>query len=282
MPVLIDQIQKKYAGMSAVEKRIADVILNDPIQVTNMTIAHLAAKASVSEGSVVNFADRLGVRGFSALKIRLARESESFVDFSFGSVSAHDSPWSALQKVAGNAVDAFQRTSRNLDAQALQTAADHLMAVRRIDIYGAGDSALMAQDAYFHFMRIGLPAYAVTDYLTFQIAASQLDEGCVALALSHSGQTMEIVDAMDIARRQKAKTICITSYGDSVLARLCGTVLVTTSSEAELHEEAAISRLAHLLVLDSLCAYISAQRGPEAVKRMDRVSAQLSRHRYPR
>ena len=282
MPVLIDQIQKKYAGMSAVEKRIADVILNDPIQVTNMTIAHLAAKASVSEGSVVNFADRLGVRGFSALKIRLARESESFVDFSFGSVSSHDSSWSALQKVAGNAVDAFQRTSRNLDAQALQTAADHLMAARRIDIYGAGDSALMAQDAYFHFMRIGLPAYAVTDYLTFQIAASQLDEGCVALALSHSGQTMEIVDAMDIARRQKAKTICITSYGDSVLARLCGTVLVTTSSEAELHEEAAISRLAHLLVLDSLCAYISAQRGPEAVKRMDRVNAQLSRHRYPR
>ena len=280
--MLIDQIQKKYAGMSAVEKRIADVILNDPIQVTNMTIAHLAAKASVSEGSVVNFADRLGVRGFSALKIRLARESESFVDFSFGSVSAHDSPWSALQKVAGNAVDAFQRTSRNLDAQALQTAADHLMAARRIDIYGAGDSALMAQDAYFHFMRIGLPAYAVTDYLTFQIAASQLDEGCVALALSHSGQTMEIVDAMDIARRQKAKTICITSYGDSVLARLCVTVLVTTSSEAELHEEAAISRLAHLLVLDSLCAYISAQRGPEAVKRMERVSAQLSRHRYPR
>ena len=104
----------------------------------------------------------------------------------------------------------------------------------------------------------------------------------MALALSHSGQTMEIVDAMDIARRQKAKTICITSYGDSALARLCGTVLVTSSSEAELHEEAAVSRLAHLLVLDSLCSYISAQRGPETVERMDRVNAQLSWHRYPR
>ena len=279
---LIGRIKKEYPGMSAVEKRIADIILEDPAGATNMTIAHLAARARVSEGSIINFSTRMGVRGFSALKIRLARESESFVDFSFGSVSAQDSPWSALQKVAGNAVDAFQQTSRRLDAKDLQAAADQLMAARRIDIYGAGDSALMAQDAYFHFMRIGLPAYAVTDYLTFQIAASQLDEGCVALALSHSGQTVEIVDAMDIARRQKAKTICITSYGDSALARLCGTVLVTSSSEAELHEEAAVSRLAQLLVLDSLCSYISAQRGPETVERMDQVNAQLSRHRYPR
>lgn len=279
---LISRIQKEYPRMSAVEKRIADIILEDPVRVTNMTIAHLAARAQVSEGSIINFSTRMGTRGFSALKICLARESESFVDFSFGSVSAQNSPWTALQKVAGNAVDAFQRTSRTLDAKDLQNAANQLMAARRIDIYGAGDSALMAQDAYFHFMRIGLPAYAVTDYLTFQIAASQLDEGCVALALSHSGQTMEIVDAMDIARRQKAKTICITSYGDSALARLCGTVLVTSSSEAELHEEAAVSRLAHLLVLDSLCSYISAQRGPETVERMDRVNAQLSRHRYPR
>ena len=279
---LISRIQKEYPRMSAVEKRIADIILEDPVRVTNMTIAHLAARARVSEGSIINFSTRLGVRGFSALKIGLARESETFVDFSFGSVSAQDSPWTALQKVAGNAIDAFQRTSRTLDAKDLQDAANQLMAARRIDIYGAGDSALMAQDTYFHFMRIGLPAYAVTDYLPLQIAASQLDEGCVALALSHSGQTMEIVDAMDIARRQKARTICITSYRDSALARLCGTVLVTSSSEAELHEEAAVSRLAHLLVLDSLCSYISAQRGPETVERMDQVNAQLSRHRYPR
>ena len=280
--MIVEQIRRTYHKMSAVEKRIADVILADPLQVTNMTVAHLAARAGVSEGSVINFTDRVGVRGFSALKIGLVRESETFENFCFGSVSAQDSPRSALQKVAGNAVDAFQRTSRALREQDLKTAAELLMTARRIDIYGAGDSALMAQDAYFHFMRIGLPAYAVTDYLTFQIAASQQDGDCVALAISHSGQTAEIVDAMDIARRQTQRTICITSYADSALARLCGTVLATSSGEAEQHEEAAVSRLTHMLVLDSLCAYISAQRGAEMVERLDQVNLTLSRHRYPR
>jgi len=279
--LLLDRIRKDYAGMSAVEKRIADVILNAPEQVINMTVAHLSASARVSEGSVINFAGRLGVRGFSAMKLRLARESETFADLSFGCVSAQDSPLSALQKVARSAADAFRQTSRTIDGGALQTAAERLMSARRIDIYGAGDSALMAQDAYFHMMRIGLPAYAVTDYLALRIAASQLDGDCAALALSHSGQTMGIVDAMEIARERKAWTICVTSYEDSALSRLCDTVLVTCSRETKFHEEAAVSRLAHLMVLDSLCAYISARRAPEAVERMDQVNAQLSRYRYP-
>lgn len=279
---VIDDIRKRYPEMSAVERRIADVILADPQRVTNMTISHLAARARVSEGSVVNFADRTGLRGFSGLKLSLAREMHTVSDLSFGSVDRRDTPRTALQKVTGNAVDAFRKTCRALREEDLQVAADHLMAARRIDIYGAGDSALLTQDAYYHFMRIGLPAYAVTDYLTCGIAAAQLDGDCVALAISHSGQTVAVTDAVELAKSQGAATICITSFADSALARLCDIALLTRSSEAEQHREAAVSRLAHLLVLDSLCAYIGAQRGPEMVERTDRVELLLARHRYQR
>ena len=279
---LIDQIRKGYAGMSAVEKRIANVILEDPAQVTNMTVAHLAARAQVSEGSIINFSDRLGVRGFSALKIGLARESESFTGFSFGSVTERDTPGSALQKMIGNAVDAFRQVGHSIEEQKLTAAAELLMAARRIDIYGAGDSFLMAQDAYFHMMRIGLPAYAVTDYLNFSISASQLERDCVALAISHSGQTIDVVEAMAAAKRQGARTICVTSCRGSTLCGLCDIALVTPGSETDQHREAQISRLAHLLVLDSLCAYIGAQRGQETVERMDQVDLQIARHRYRR
>lgn len=277
---VIDEIRKRYPAMSAVERRIADVILTDPLQATNMTITHLASRAGVSEGSVVNFSDRVGIHGFSNLKLSLAREMDALSGFSFGSVNARDTPRTALQKVTGNAVDAFQKTCQSLREEDLQVAADLLMAARRIDIYGAGDSALMAQDAYFHLMRIGLPAYAVTDYLTLEIAASQLDGDCVALAISHSGQTKEVIDAMGLAKARGAGTICVTSFPDSGLSKLCDIVLLTRSSEAEQHKEAAVARLAHLLVLDSLCAYISAQRGPEIVERMDRVELLLAKHRY--
>lgn len=59
--MLVERIRGAYARMSAVERRIADVILEDPVEVTNSTLAHLAVQAGVSEGSVINFAGRLGV-----------------------------------------------------------------------------------------------------------------------------------------------------------------------------------------------------------------------------
>ena len=265
--------------MSAVEKRIADAILEDPVQVTNSTLAHLAVRAGVSEGSVINFAGRMGVGGFSALKIALARETHT--GFSFGGVTEKDTPQAAFRKTAGNTADAIRRTVQAIQKKSLEQAAA-LASARRIDIFGAGDSALIAQDAYFHFMRAGLPAYAITDYLTYSIDAAQLDEGCAALAVSHSGQTAEIVDAMELAKRRGAATICVTSYGDSRLAGLCQVALVTASSEAERHQEAVAARLTHMLVLDALCAYLSARRGSRAVEREDAAEQYLSRRRYPR
>lgn len=278
--MLIERIRGAYSRMSAVEKRIADLILADPMGATNSTLAHLAARAGVSEGSVVNFAARLGVGGFSALKIALARETRT--GFSFGGVTEEDTPLTAFQKTAGNTADAVQRTAQAIEARSLEQAAALLASARRIDIFGAGDSALIAQDAYFHFMRAGLPAYAITDYLTFSIDAAQLDRDCAALAISHSGQTMEIVDAMEIAAQRGAATLCVTSYGDSRLASLCQVALVTASSEAERHQEAVAARMAHMLVLDALCAYLAARRGSHAVEREDAAEQYLARRRYPR
>ena len=278
--MLVERIRGAYARMSAVERRIADVILEDPVEVTNSTLAHLAVQAGVSEGSVINFAGRLGVGGFTALKIALARET--CTEFSFGGVTEGNTPLEAFQKMAGNTVDAIRRTVQTIRGEALEQAAALLVSARRIDIFGAGDSALIAQDAYFHFMRAGLPAYAITDYLTFSIDAAQLDGSCAALAISHSGQTAEIVDAMEIARQQGAQTLCVTSYGDSRLAGVCHTALVTASSEAERHQEAVVARLTHMMVLDALCAYLAAQRGGRMVERADEVEQYLSFQRYPR
>lgn len=278
--MLVERIQGAYPQMSAVEKRIADAILEDPVQVTNSTLAHLAARAGVSEGSVINFAGRMGVGGFSALKIALARETHT--GFSFGGVTEKDTPQAAFRKTAGNTADAIRRTVQAIQKKSLERAAAALASARRIDIFGAGDSALIAQDAYFHFMRAGLPAYAITDYLTFSIDAAQLDGSCAALAVSHSGQTAEIVDAMELAKQRGAATICVTSYGDSRLAELCQVALVTASSEAERHQEAVAARLTHMLVLDALCAYLSARRGSRAVEQEDAAEQYLSRRRYPR
>ena len=68
----------------------------------------------------------------------------------------------------------------------------------------------------------------------------------------------------------------------SELKDVCDLTLVTYATELERRQDAGISRLAHMVVLDSLCAYMSAQRGTAAMERLDEVHQHLSRHRYQR
>jgi len=90
------------------------------------------------------------------------------------------------------------------------------------------------------------------------------------------------VDAMRIARRRGAKTVCISSSLVSELRDVCDMTLVTYATELERQQDAGISRLAHMVVLDSLCAYMSAQRGTAAMERLNEAHQHLSRHRYQR
>ena len=62
---------------------------------------------------------------------------------------------------------------------------------------------------------------------------------------------------MSIAKEKGAKTMCITCYADSPLAKLCDLPLVAVSGEAVVNKLATVSRLAQLLIVDTLCAYIT-------------------------
>ena len=50
-----------------------------------------------------------------------------------------------------------------------------------------------------------------------------LDADCLALAISYTGRTHDILKTMRLARDKGAKTLCVTCFADSPLARLCDT-----------------------------------------------------------
>lgn len=266
---VMEQIKKKYQAMSNTEKRIADVILENPEQSINMTVRYIASKAGVSDGSIINFASSLGYEGFTKLKIAIAICVEEFRGYAFESVYSNDSMTAALQKLAGNASKAFADTCDHMTPGALDHAAHLIMNAQKIEIYGMAGSGFIAGDAAYRLMRIGLNATAFSDPIIGAISASHLTEGDVMIIISHSGRTTGMLRAAQIGKEHGAKAIGITSYGDSPIAKLCDVALVISCDEAVYHKEAVISRLAQLLILDTLCAYIGSQIGKEAIERMD-------------
>lgn len=274
----LERIRARYHTMSSAEKRIADVVLASPDRAIDMTIAQLAASADVSEGTIINFSKGLGMGGFTKLKLNIAANLDSSVAASmkFRDIAPSDTPKQAFQKMIEGAIDAFQRTAAAISDADLRRAAEMLMNARHIEIYAVANSAWVARIAYDQLMRIGLPAYAVTDSGTASISASHLSEGSVALGISDSGRMRGTIHAMEIAKQRGAQTLCITSYAGSPLARLCDLALVIESIESQQRREAVISRLTHLMVVDTLCAYIGAQTQPRSIELMDEVQRYLS------
>lgn len=255
----LSEIERTYLSMSETERKLADFIRANAAPVVNMTVHQIAEQTGVSDGSVIRFANQLGFPGFTALKISIAKNLKNRDEVVYGSLTKSDTPKIALDKTFENAVGALRRTAEMITAQELQQAAEMLQSAKRIEFYGVGSSSMVAQDAYYRFMRIGLPAYVITDPHICVISASLLTKDCLAVGISHSGRTIETLRAMELAKERGAKTLCLTSYLRSPMAQLCDLSLVVASNETEHHREAVASRLVQLAVLDALCGYIMVQ-----------------------
>ena len=71
---LMPLIQGMLPSLKRAQRRIAEAVLDDPEQFVSHSISELAADYGVSAGSIVIFCKSLGLRGFPALKIAIARE----------------------------------------------------------------------------------------------------------------------------------------------------------------------------------------------------------------
>ena len=258
---VLSQIEKDFLSMSEVEKKIGGYILNDPEKVVNTTMRVLSQEVGVSEGSIVNFSNKLGFDGFAKLKISIAQSLGSHKQHWFDDVEDSDSPKDVLKKTMDNAISAFHSTYGAIHKDELQKAVDLIMGAKRIAFYGVSTSAILASDACYRFMDLGFQSVAVTDAFMLPISASMLDETCLAVAFSHTGRTDEVVDSIKIAKAQGAKTICITSYSGSALAKMCDVSLIAVSKETrEIYHLPVASRLTHFLLMDALCTYLSGKQ----------------------
>lgn len=271
-PHALNHIKKQYHSLSEAEKKIAAFILENPHKAVNLTLRVLAQQADVSQGSVINFAGRMGYDGYTALRIGIAQSLSAHNSLIFHNVTERDGPRDAVRKMIANATSAFQSTlDINTDEDFRRAAGLLSAAHKRVEVYGVATSSMVALDAYYRLLRIGLPATAVTDALICPVSASMLSKDCLAIAISYTGRTDAIVKTMRIAKAQGAATLALTSYAGSPLAQLCDVSLIIASKESQIHSEPTVSRLAQLLLVDSLCAYINYQHRDEALTRRARI-----------
>ncbi len=255
MESIIHKIRNMYSQMGPAEKRVADYILEHTDEILEMSISELSTKCECGDATLVRFSRRLQLDGFGMLKIRLAGELRQSSSFG-GDIKEDDSPYVLYQNRILDITASLHNTEAVLDPNELLRASEAILKADRAVTFGLGSSAAVAQDAAHKLLRLGIVAQSCTDNHMQALVASHLRRGNVALGISHSGASKDIIEALEFSRACGATTICITNYGKPPILAASDIVLFTKAEETKRSILAMSSRIAQLAILDSIYTYI--------------------------
>ncbi len=274
------RIRMMRPSMAKGASRIADFIIEDPSRIVKMSVTELADATGSAEGSIVNFAKQLGLSGFQQLKLSLAQETVQPVQFIHEDLDRTDDVVTATQKIFHAGIQALRDTLSVLDPKAIARAVEIFRAAERIEIYGIGSAAPIAEDAQYRMLRIGLNAKVVIDSHVQAISASLADPRVATLTITHSGATVETIAATRLAKEAGAKTVVITNYARSPIQAHADVLLYTMARETLFRTEAMTSRIAQLCVLDALIAALALADYDRATDTLQRTFQTLSIKRF--
>ena len=256
---VLDRVKSAYATLRPSEQRVADQVLADPEKCTRCTIAELADQVQVSQPTVVRFVQALGFDGYRSFKYCLLRDRSGKSPKSpyFDHLGDFDlKPWDRLEdlplketRIAGRLLE---DALKFLSADALSRAVRMLATARTIDIYGVENSVTPASDLLTKLTYLGLNCRMHTDTYLQQISAAHLGVADVAVAVSHSGCSIDPVKALKQARKAGAGTIAITSPKEPLLGKYADVCLSTGGRALSIYGSAIFSRIPDLAVVDLL------------------------------
>lgn len=257
---MLAKIKSARDGLRKSEQKVADVILADPDGSVQSSIQSIASKAAVSEPTVIRFCRALDCVGFQQFKLRLAQDLASRGTFFYRDVTVEDSSKELSGKLIDGAIASLVHIRNQLNFDALNKAIQYYLESDRIELYGSGGSAIVAEDAQLKLFRLGKPAISYGDPHIQHSAAALLDERALVIAISHSGRSQDILTTVQIAKDARAKVVAVTAT-KSPLADLADVNLSVDVAEDSDIFAPVKSRLAQMVVLDILAVGVAVRGG---------------------
>lgn len=277
---LLERIRARLDELNRSERKVADVILQDPATATGLSIATLAQAASVSEPTVNRFCRNFDAKGYPDFKIKLAQSLAGGTPYVSRSVERDDDAARYGDKIFGATIAALDDARRALDARRVERAVDYLIQAKQISFFGLGASGPVAQDAQHKFFRFNLPVMAYEDVLMQRMVAAASHTGDVIVIVSYTGRTRELVEIARVARDNGAVVLGITAPGSPLSRECTETLEVITPEDTDVYMPMT-SRMIHLALIDVLATGVTLRRGEDFLVHLKKIKESLQATRFP-
>lgn len=275
VPDIIVRLRGLAERGSAVQRRLAGLILSDIGYAAKAPIAALTEQAGVSQPSLTRLCRALGCEGVADFKLRLA-QALAIGELYLSPPKDRTPEELILAGVCDAAIEAIVQTRAAVDMGRVTRAAQALSRADQVLVFGSGGiSSLGAVELQNRLFRFGIPVVAHSDGEMQQMAAAVATGRTVVVGISSSGALGSLRRALETAASYGAATVSLAPSG-SPIAEAAGVAIAFEAAEDARITKPTALRYRLLVLIDLIAMAVAEAMGGEGIERLRRVRMSLT------
>lgn len=236
------------------EKIVAKYILKNFRQIKKLTQEEIAKRTYTSLATTTRMSKKIGFSGFKEFKIELIEEISNMekeeLSFDIKEIESGSSVKSIINKVNKISIDSLKENKLLQSEEKILEIVKLLEKYDIIDLYGMGASYLVCLDFQYKFLRLGKQVNAFSEQDKQYVSAKISNKKHLAIIISYSGKTPELLEIVKILEAKNIDRISITRYVENDIMKYCNYNLFVSSYESLKRSAAIHSRIAMLNLID--------------------------------
>jgi RpiR family carbohydrate utilization transcriptional regulator len=273
---LISIIKTAYSSLRSSEQRVADFILGNSDDVPTLNITELAIKSVTSEATVSRFCRAIGLSNYRELRLLLMSNlaSERIATIP-ENINENDNTRIIADKLLYVFSETLRDTHRVLDEMRIDRAVDSIVKSKKVYFYGVGGSGAIARIAHHLFLKAGIVNTVYDDGYMQAVSAALLRRGDLAFGISHSGNTKDVVSALELAKKNGATTIALTGNKASAITQVADIKLVTIFNEEPIYGDFMEAKVGQLYIINILYISLILRNLPSSLDPIEKTAAAI-------
>lgn len=246
------RIKESLPILTETDMMIGNYILEHQSEVLSASTQTLATLTKTSPSAIIRFSKKIGFTGFPQLKIELAKDVSNELSEFDDILDPNEDMESLIKKTYHSNICTIEKTYGLIDAQVIENAVQLLLQSHNIYLFGIGGSGTVCEDFQHKLLRIGKTAIYYPDSHSQLTAVPNMQKDDIAVFVSYSGKTKEMITAAKWVKKEEISSIAITQSQYNELGKLVDLAIMIPSEEKELRIGATSSRLSSLIIVDLL------------------------------
>lgn len=242
---LVPIMEASYDSLTSSEKIVADFFIQEDDKTKDFSADIIANELHVSISTLTRFAKKCGFSGYR----------QFIFEFKMGDKNTSKITDRLIQRVLYDYEELINKTYSLVNEDQFNRITELLIQADRVYIYGKGSSGLVSQEMKLRFMRIGLICEAITDDDMIRMNNVLVDESCLVIGLTVSGETETIIQSLRQSADQGAKTVMLTTNNSKVLADYFDEILLIAQKKTLSYGNQISPQLPLLVMIDIFYAY---------------------------